>query len=448
VRNIPTATRRGRVAPARDFGSRRRTTRTSRAGRGNPRRHVRRSARRGRAAPRLPLWKIFIAVGLLAAIGAAAFLLGALKNSVETIDVARHFVYTAPTANDAAITLPEAVKADLRGIGLRHERIAWSRVDSTSAIDTTVLDMTPRSGDSGNGPVLKVQDRSIQAIDAKINGLEASLNASRASTGDRALFSGLTKVDFGGAPITIISSGLDLASPLDFRTLNWSVRPQEIVAYVKKAGEQPNLHGAAVTFVAVPAAGAQEQLREMQKTYRNDVWTALLTSSNAASVTFVDATGTIAASPTPAPPVALPALPGTPVQPMKDPVDPKKIVCSLPSSTYFRENEPVLLDKAKTIQDLQPCISAALAADATFELDGWTSYEGPLAANGRPAVDSPDNRRLSIARVQAIADLLVSDMNVPRNKVTHVTGHGNVDQPNPDPRSPANRLVVVSYLTK
>ncbi|MGH3803774.1 MAG: hypothetical protein ACRDTD_27310, partial [Pseudonocardiaceae bacterium] len=311
-----------------------------------------------------------------------------------------------------------------------------------------VVDLTPRSGSSADGPVLKIRDRAIEAIDAKISNLEASLNAPEASTGDRALFHGLTKISFGDAPVTIISPGLDLANPVDFRALEWTVPPQEVVANVRKAGELPNLHAAAVTFVVVPPAGAQAQLREAQKTYRNGVWTALLTASNASSVTFLEATGTTAASSTPAPTVALPPLPGTPIQPVKDPVNPNKTTCSLPSSTYFRFNEAVLLDKAQTIHDLQPCISAALTANATLQLDGWTSYEGPLTSAGWPAIDSTDNRTLSTARVQAIADLLVNHMNVPASNITRLTGHGNNDQPNPDPRSPANRLVVISYLTR
>ena len=29
-----------------------------------------------------------------------------------------------------------------------------------------------------------------------------------------------------------------------------------------------------------------------------------------------------------------------------------------------------------------------------------------------------------------------------------MTGHGNVDQPDPDPRSPANRVVIITYTIK
>jgi hypothetical protein len=34
---------------------------------------------------------------------------------------------------------------------------------------------------------------------------------------------------------------------------------------------------------------------------------------------------------------------------------------------------------------------------------------------------------------------------VPQSAITHQVGHGNVDQPNPDPRSAANRVVVITY---
>ena len=100
------------------------------------------------------------------------------------------------------------------------------------------------------------------------------------------------------------------------------------------------------------------------------------------------------------------------------------------------------------MQDLTPCIHAALAAHAIFALDGWASYEGPLNANGQPAFHYPGNRKLSQARVQTIADLLVNGLGVPRSAITRLTGHGNVNQPDPDPRSPANRVVVITYTIK
>jgi outer membrane protein OmpA-like peptidoglycan-associated protein len=384
-------------------------------------------------------------VALIAFVGLASFVLAPSPDSVGEVGTAAHIVYTAPTANDAALSIPDDVRAQLRQIGLRQERIAMTRVDSTSEVATSIIDLAPRAGTDPNSPVLKVHDRAVRAIDAEISALEASMNATPASTGNRALFLGLTRISFSGEPVIIISSGLDLTSPLDFRTLNWSVPSQKIVAIVRQAGELPDFRGAPVTFVAVPTAGEQEQLRAAQKTYRNQVWTALLWSGSASSVTLLEAAGSTAASSIPAPVVELPPPPGTPVQPVHDPVNPDRTLCSLSGSTYFRFDEAVLIDEARTIEDLEPCVRAALAVDATFELDGWTSYEGPLAADGAPAIDSPHNRTLSAARAMTIADLLVRAMQVPPRSIARVTGHGNVGQPHPDPRNPANRVVVLSY---
>ena len=45
--------------------------------------------------------------------------------------VAAQFIYTAPTANDAMITLPAAVQNELLQIGLAHQSIALTRVGYT-----------------------------------------------------------------------------------------------------------------------------------------------------------------------------------------------------------------------------------------------------------------------------------------------------------------------------
>ncbi len=111
---------------------------------------------------------------------------------------------------------------------------------------------------------------------------------------------------FTDAPVTIISSGLDLANPDNFRTLNWSVSPTAVVANVKKTWDLPALHGP-VTFVLVPTADAQQQLGQTQKDYIKATWTALLKASGATSVTFIDATGITASSAAPdAPTVPVP----------------------------------------------------------------------------------------------------------------------------------------------
>ncbi len=359
--------------------------------------------------------------------------------------VADQLVYTARTANDAAITLPGAVQDDLRQAGLAHQTVELTQVGYTGNVSTSYIDMTPRTGNSSQDPPLRVAGRAIPAINTKISGIETAINTPAATTGGgRALYVGLTRADFTSAPVMIISSGIDLANPDNLRTLSWSVPPGEVVAEVKKSGALPALHGP-VTFVLVPTAGPQPQLGQAQKDYLKALWTDLLTTAGATSVTFIDADSTMASSAAPsAPTVAIPALPTTPI-----PLVPKgnSVTCTVPDS-YFVFDEADLIDPAKTMRDLTPCITAALAVHATFALDGWTSYEGPLNADGQPEFDYAYNRTLSDERVQTIADLLVNDLDVPWSSITRLTGHGNMDQPNPDPRSAANRVVVITYTIK
>jgi hypothetical protein len=390
--------------------------------------------------------KTVTAACVVAALAIGGVLVGALTGVSDSNDIVRRFVYSAPTANDASITFPPEVKTDLESVGLAHQKIALTRVDSTGETTTSVIDLTPRTGDSPKDPVLKIDDRAIPVIDAKIAGIEKTVNSSSATTGDRSLYAGLTKIDFTSVPTTIISSGLDLASPDNFRDLNWSVPAQDVVANVKKAGAQASLHGP-VTFVVVPTTGAQGQLGQAQKRYHNQTWTALLTSAGATSVTFLDATGTTASSSMPAPTIPVPAMPDTPIPPKKSVTDPKKVTCTLPAS-YFVVNTATLIDPEKTKRDLTACVKDALAANATFTLDGWTSYVGPLDAAGRPAVDSPENRALSDARINTIADLIINEFKVPSASITDRRGHGNTDQPDPDPGSEKNRVVVITYTVK
>jgi hypothetical protein len=365
----------------------------------------------------------------------------------EADHVAAQFIYTAPTANDARITLPYAVQSELLQIGLAHRSLALTRVDSAGSVSTSYIDMTPRTGTSPSDPVLEVNGRAVPVIDAKISAIEKIINSPATATdGGQALYAGLTRTDFTGAPVTIISTGIDLANPDNFRSLKWSVPAEELAAGVKKAGALPALHGP-VTFVLVPTAGPQPQLGQAQKNYRNDVWTALLTAAGATSVTFIDASGTTAGPRAPrAPTVQVPALPATLIPPV--PAGNDIVRCALPTS-YFIFGTAKLVDAARTEQDLTPCINAALAAHATFALDGWASYQGPLNANGQPEFDYAYNLKLSKARVQTIANLLVNDLSVPNSAITHVTWHGNVNQPDPgDPSSPANQVVIITYTVK
>jgi hypothetical protein len=357
---------------------------------------------------------------------------------------AAQVVYTERTANDAAITLPAAVQGQLYRIGQRDQSIQVTKIGFTGSTSPSDIDMTPRTGNSSTDPILRVGVG--QALDAKISTITATINSSPpGASGGRALFAGLTKIDFTGAPLTIISSGLDLANPDNFRVLNWSFPAQELVAEIRAGHDLPALHGP-VTFVLVPTTGSQPQLGQAQKTYLKGVWTTLLKASGATSVTFIDAATAQAGSPAPsAPVVQVPSQLGTPIGQIR--VNPRQVTCTVPTSRFI-VNTPELIDPAQTALDLTPCVQAALAVHASFALDGWTSYEGPLNADGKPAVNYPVNLQLSQERVRTLESLLVNDLAVPRSEITRTTGHGDFDQPYPDPSSPRNRVVVITYTVK
>lgn len=370
------------------------------------------------------------------------------NSGVTTDPVAAQIVYTAATANDARISLPAPVVSELLKIGRSSRSIALTRIGYDGNVSTSVIDMTPRTGNSPTDPVLKVPARAVAAIEAKISAIQNAINTPVAAHGgSQALYAGLTKTYFGGSPVTIISTGLDVVNPDNFRSLNWSAAAAtKLLAVVKNADALPALHGR-VTFVSVPTAGPQPQLAQAQERYVATLWRQLLTEAGATSVTFIDANGT-APSPTApsAPIVPVPALPPSPVAQAS--AGPDAVTCTLPTS-YFTFGTATLVNPAATERALAGCVTDALAAHATFALDGWASYQGPLKADGQPAFDYAYNRELSEARVRAIANLLVNALDVPRSAITRVSWHGNLDQPDPsDPGSPANQVVTITYTTR
>ena len=116
---------------------------------------------------------------VLAGVGYLVTHLGNRAAADGASSVAAQFIYTARTANDAPVTLPYAVTNDLRQIGLAHQSIALTRVDSAGNVSTSFIDMTPRTGSSSTDPVIEVTGRALPAIDAKISGIETAINSRR-----------------------------------------------------------------------------------------------------------------------------------------------------------------------------------------------------------------------------------------------------------------------------
>ena len=246
-------------------------------------------------------------------------------------------------------------------------------------------------------------------------------------------------------PTIIVSTGIDLTDPVDFRKLDWHTPASDIVAAVKTASTMPALHGP-VTFVTVPVAGGQPQLGQAEKTYRNTTWKALLLAAGATTVTFVDpATATTATGAPTAAPVPTIGMPTTPIVAVPDPEDPPSLTCSIPGS-YFVVNTAELINPEQAVKNLAPCLTKAIEAQSTYRLAGWTSYVGPLTRAGRPAIDRPENRRLSRHRIDTIARFLIDNFDIDAAAITAKDAYGNTRQPYPKaPASPRNRVVTITF---
>lgn len=405
------------------------------------------TASSSRRRPTAVRWWLAAGAAAVAFAVAIPVALGGLHKPVEADGVAAELVYTPATANDTAVVVPAALRATLREIGHAHRKVALTRVESTGRVSTQVVDLTPRVGAAPDSPVLKVRERADRAIEAKITAIERLMAADPAATGNRGLFVGLLKHAFlPGVPVFIITSGLDLVRPLDFRVLGFDVPPSQILQKLRASGELPDLGGAEVTFVLAPVTGAQEQLRRPQRDYLADVWRTLLLAGGAVSVDFLDAAGTPSADAPSAPVVPVPEPPGTPVRPKPAQGRPGTVICELSAATYFVPDTARLLDRTATIGDLRTCVTRA-GKDTEVTLDGWTAYYGPLDSAGRPTHNPRLNVDLSRARVRTVADLLVS-MGIERRRIVRLTGHGVDGQPHRDPGSAQNRVVVITFTAK
>lgn len=385
-----------------------------------------------------------LVAGVLALNGAFGAPKAAAGPRDTSADVEAVLVYTAPTSTEASVFFPESIRETFRSMGRAEQQIAVVRVEADGGVQQEHVDLTPRSS---NGNVLKVEDRANQAIDRTVDSVLAKVTEpSGGGSTNRAMYTGLLKSTFpAGKPIYIITS-LDLADPVDFRKLAFGVAPDRLVEVLKASGQVPDIDASPVTFILSPADGGQPQLRAAEKKYVKDVWTAILTNaSGASSVTFIDAQGGPSRASGETPIVPLPDLPGTPIKPVKDQVG--ETVCAVPSTTYFEYGSAVLTDPAKTADALRSCIEKAIVANAKIRIDAWTSYEGPLDAKGRPTGNPSTDIRLSQSRAEEIRRVLIERLNVPAGNIDEPRGHGSENQPDPDPRSAANRVTTIRYTS-
>lgn len=397
------------------------------------RRHPRRrpsALKRRMKTPVLILLIASVVIVALAATGAAWWSMHPTTNAGEHTPVS--LLVTAPTAEEAAPGVPPSVRSRLTEIGLADGSVAVHRVDSDGVVDSRTVDLTPRIDPlDPTSPPIRTRERAENALGKVLDAMETDLSTRPATTGGRSLYTGLLGLDLEPrSRLVIISSGLDLKDPLDFRRLAFDADPEAVVGALEREGEFPRLDDVDVTFVVSGTLGDQPPLRRGQLEYVRGVWTAILQRAGA-SVEFVAGVTASGAPGAPnAPVLALPPLGVTP--------GPEPRTCELPSSAYFVAGESALVgDGAGAAADLARCLKGT-APTTQLTLDGWVADTGT-----RPERDV----ELSQERVDAVADLLIRELGVDPARIVRRTGHGTRDLPDPDdPASPRNRVVLVRWL--
>ncbi|MGW6280010.1 OmpA family protein [Kribbella sp. NPDC055071] len=344
-------------------------------------------------------------------------------------------IYTAPTANQAAIRIAGAARSMIEQAGLAHQAVRLVRVEGNGAVSSTTLDLTPRVDGKPDGEPLKVQERAVEEIARSITKLEDQLNEKSSTVAGQALFAGLSRARVDTSrPVFVFSSGLDTTDPIDFRKLAFDVAPASLVQDLKAAGELPALRGAAITFVVLAESGPQAALRRPQSAYREALWSGLLKAAGATTVRFEYPDAVVSSSTLAAPAVAVPPPPGTPV-PARTTRIPGEKTCTLSAATYFASDKADLLARPATLRALAACVKT-IGPATRVSVEGHTS-----TTSKRP--NNPVALQLSTLRAQVVAGLLVQ-LGVARNRID-IKGFGNVNQPFPSPSDPRNRCVVVRF---
>lgn len=412
-------------------------TRTSHGRRLNARKLplTRRPATRPRNASLSILAKAGIGAALVMAAGGVTYVSATGRQNSATAPASAVIVHTAPTLNDSAVKVSGKVGALINAAVRAHERIRLVRIEGDGSIGDRWVDLTPRVGGNPSGDVLEVPKRVSEAAAGSVAKIEQQINAGDASVGSRALLAGLEKIEFtAGTPVVIYSSGLDLTDPLDFRALAFDVSSKEIVEMLKSSRELPTLKHNPVTFVLVPSAGEQAQLRRPQTDFLKDTWGKVLKAGGASSVEFVTAAGTRPSSTTSAPTVTVPPPPDTPIPPMIH--ESGTTTCTLDAPALFHSNSARLIDPDASRQALRAC-AAQVGTATTITVEGHTAY------TGKP--NNPEAILLSKNRARAIVKLLVG-MGISRSQITSVKGYGNARPVVAEPSDPLNRCVVVSFI--
>ena len=297
--------------------------------------------------------------------------------------------------------MPSAVQADLTSAAQAHKSVELDQVSYTGNVSTSEVDMTPRTGDSSQTRSSRCPAASLRPSRRRSPPSRGDVDAPASGPGGRALYLGLTRTTFSTAPVIIVSSGLDLSNPDNFRSLQWSVPAAEIVAEVKSSDDLPALHGP-VIFVLVPTAGGQPQLGQQQKNYIEGVWTALLKAAGATSVTFVDADSSRSRGQRAERARGPGAEPAGHQDPGAAPAN-GKFSCTVTDSFFSFEDRTWPIPR-QIEQDLAPCVDGGPRRPRDLRARRVGLLRGPAQRRGPAARQRAlERQQLSVQRVETIA---------------------------------------------
>lgn len=384
----------------------------------------------GYRSPFTPWWRVHlrliaIATSVLAVTGAITAGAIVFHEPAAASPKTKVLISTLATGEEARFVLPRSSVDNLVALALAHGSLQDVRIDSDGESTSRTSDLTPREGGS-RSKALNEPGRARKVASDEIADLQASLNHVSGGTGSRTLLNGLIRTQLPDAADTmIVSSGLDLEDPLNVRTLAWKVPARTVVARLRASQELPVMRGAAVTFVMVPTAGDQPQLRvDKEQRYLQRLWRAILLAGGARSVHFVvpDA-------------VAPTSTLRTAIVPIDTPTGTATVTCTLTSSVFLPDTA-TFANEPEARRRISGCTSAAAGTGATVRVDAWTSFVGTLS-DAQAETDRELSRRRAVASAQLVTGFTGSDVSI--------VAHGDDDQPYPaDPSSAKNRIARIT----
>lgn len=307
--------------------------------------------------------------------------------------------------NEPAAVLAPPDLADLRQAALASGGATAYVVEPNTGQPTAVT-LTPRRPD---GEVEYGPDR-YTLLAANLSQAQRLLGR-EAADGPFDLLSLLAravKVSSVPGTLIVVSSGLSTAGGFDLRQVGWYASPASVAGQLNREGLLPSLTGWHVIFSGLgDTAGDQPALPLPQQSELVTYIMAICHAAGAVSCSTDDVTR-------PDPP-ALSTYP--------DPVVPVPVVTSfqgprhstgenIPADMFFRLNSSQLLPGADSI--LGPLAARAVAYRLQVSIRGFASPE-----TGTPAY----NRALSLARAEAIRDVLIT-LGVSPDQIVQVAGEG------------------------